>query len=225
MADGSDSDVLMYLIAKGSDPIQAESQSSLIPGDKLTADFQKGKFFEAEGFTFGIKLKDDEGARKKKTDETRSSGHFDDRRDPRKRGDDNRESAEDARSFARWRALSDDAVKPTPPFMAEPEDFSLTRVIDTSSPILLQQCLDVQRFVKAVVVKRSRLASSGALAGFLRMEFYQVYLKSIDWTDGDAVRETCKFKYAALNVSYVKRKADGTTMSSWPCEWESPLNG
>ena len=224
MADGSDSDVLMYLVAKGSDPIPAESQSSLIPGDKLTADFQKGKFFEAEGFTFGVKLKDDEGTRKKK-DQAKSGPLFDDRRDPRKRGDENHADVEDTRSFARWRSLSNDAVKPTPPFMAEPEDFSLTRVIDTSSPILLQQCLDVQRFVKAVVVKRSRLASSGALAGFLRMEFFQVYLKSIDWTDGEAVRETCKFKYAAVNVTYVKRKADGTTISSWPCEWESPLNG
>ena len=111
-------------------------------------------------------------------------------------------------------------MKPTPPFKAEPEDFSLTRMIDASSPILLQQCLSVQRFQKAVVVKRSRVASTGALAGFLRMEFFQVYLKSIDWTDGDAVRETCKFKYAGLNVTYVKRKPDGSTLSSWPCDWE-----
>ena len=224
MADGSDSDVLMYLISTGSDPIAAESQSTVVKGDKLTADFQQGKCFEAEGFTFGIKLKDDEGA-KRRQKEAKKGIQFDDKRDPRKRGDLDEESADDTRSFARWRSLSDDAVKPTPPFSAEPEDFSVTRMIDSSSPILLQHCLSVQRFQKAVVVKRSRLASSGALAGFLRMEFFQVYLKSIDWTDGDAVRETCKFKYAAVNVTYIKRKADGTTLSSWPCDWEPPTNG
>ena len=223
MADSSDSDVLMYLVTTaGADPIAAESQSVLVKGDKLTADFQAGKFFEAGGFTFGIKLEDSESKKRK---EDKKALRTDDKRDPRRRDSEESQTGDDGRSFARWRALTDTAAKPTPPFTAEPDDFNLTRAIDASSPILLKQCLEIQRFAKAVLVKRSRLSSSGALIGFLRMEFYQVYLKSIDWTDGDAVRETCKFKYAGLSVTYVKRKPDGTVVSSWPCEWEPPTNG
>ena len=83
----------------------------------------------------------------------------------------------------------------------------------------MQHCLDVQKFSKAVVVKRTRSSRSGALTGFLRFEFEKVYVKSIEWADGDAVKESCKFKFASVKVTYIKRKPDGTVASSWPCEW------
>ena len=212
MVDTASTDVLMYIIATGTDPIPAECSSTLVTDDSMTSDFKVGKFFEAENFVFSIKLEDDEGKEKKKPTVMV------------KGKEEQREEKPDAGSYARWRAIKQDGVTPTPPFRAEPEDFSLSRMIDSSSPILLQHCLDVQRFDKAVVVKRARTPGTDVLAGFLRLEFGKLYLKSIDWTDGDAVRESCKFKYASLKVTYLKRTTAGLTDSSWGCTWEPPAN-
>jgi len=176
-----------------------------MPGDKLTSDFVAGKYFEAENFSFALKMRDDES----------SSAVSDE--DAKK---------EDSRSYARWRTLTPGQNKPTPPFQSEPEDFSLNRLIDSSSPILLQHCMDPLCFFdKAVLVKRSRAGTSGVLKGFLRMEFEKVRITSIDWADGDAISETCKFKFASIKITYMKRKPDGTPASSWPCKWEGLHNG
>ena len=213
MVDTASTDVLMYVISKGTDPIPAECSSLLDDSDTLTTDFKTGKFFEAENFTFSIKLKDDEGTPQKQAAPVKGKEH-----------EKAAEAKPDTPSYSRWRAIKQDGVKPSPPFRAEPDDFSLTRRIDAASPILLQHCLDIQRFDKVVVVKRVRAPSDELLTGFLRLEFAKVYLKSVEWTDGDAVREACKFKYASVNVTYLKRTVAGATDSSWSCKWESPVN-
>ena len=200
MAEADDSDMLMFFVAQpGGEPLDAESASQLVPGDKLTADFKPGKYFEAEDFSFGIELDDDEG--------------------------DVATPSSDQRSFARWRVLKPGTPKPTPPFKAEPGDVSITRPIDKSSPLLMKYCLDTHRFDKAVLVKRARSAKAGALAGVLRFEFSKVWLKAIEWENGDTVRETCKFKYESVKVTYVKRKPDGTVASTWPCSWRAVTHG
>lgn len=194
MADTTNSDVLMYFVVKaGGDPIAAECASELVTGDKLTADFKTGCFFEAENFSFSMKLSDSE------------SGEGGD--------------------YERWRAIRDPDVKPTPPFRAEAGDVSITRFIDVASPTLLEQCFKKAPFEKAVLVKRARAAAKEAMTGVLRMEFTKVWLKDIEWQDGDAIEETLKFKYETLKVAYVKRKVDGTTASSWSCNWSGVKNG
>lgn len=199
MADASSGDILMYFVQKaGATALAAESIANLVTGDKLTADFKAGHFFEVENFNFSIALADDEGGGP---------------------------PGGDQRSYSRWRALKETTAKPTPPFQAEPQDVSITRRIDSSSPVLLQHCLETHRFDKAVLVKRSRTGTQGHLSGFLRMEFEKVWVKAIEWEDGDTVKETCKFKYAALKVTYVKRKPDGNPASTWPCSWTALSNG
>ena len=219
MADAANTDMLVYLVSEKAGVIPAESASTLGAGDKLTADFQAAKFFEAENFSFGIKLDDGESKDKKKGGKKKVQA-FDAKGKPIE--DEDKDSS---RSFERWRSIIDDQAQPDAGFRAEPDDFSLTRSIDASSPILLQHCLDVQRLSKAVVVKRFRASRSGLLTGFLRFEFEKVYVKSIEWTDGDAVKESCKFKFASVKVTYIKRKPDGTTASSWPCSWDQAING
>jgi hypothetical protein len=54
----ADNDVLMYLIAKGSDPIAGESSSVLAPDDKLTSDFKPGRHFLVDHFAVGMALLD-----------------------------------------------------------------------------------------------------------------------------------------------------------------------
>ena len=201
MSDTTASDVLMYFMQKeGGQAIASESTSALTgSGSKLMAGFTAGRYFEAEDFHFGIELADDEGGT------VLAEG--------------------DARSYARWRGLRQGQPKPTPPFRAEPTDVSITRFIDASSPILLKHCLDTERFHQAVLVKRSRIGSSGVMAAILRFEFTKVWLKAIEWADGDTVRETCTFKYAGVKVTYVQRKPDGSPGANWACEWAGHAPG
>jgi type VI protein secretion system component Hcp len=201
MVDDVTSDVLMYFIRKGSDPIEAESSSAIdSKSDAMTRDFKPGKFFEVTDFTLGIKLKDSEthGAQ---ADDTGEEG-----------------------SYARWRAMGSSDAKPNPVYKADIDDFSISRMIDVSSPILLKYCLARDRFDKAVLVKRAR-APSGTVLGFLRLEFTQVLIKSISWADGEAVRETCKFRYASVDVKYIRRQMVDSSATTLNCKWESKPNG
>lgn len=197
MSDNIDADVLMFFVhTAGSPAIAAESTSALAGQDaRLMAGFVEGRFFEIDNFTFSIELDDNEG--------------------------DVPASTTGPGPFARWRSLKPTEPKPNPPFKAEPQDISVTRRIDSSSPVLLQYCLDKKRFDQAVIVKRSRIGSTGMLSAVLRLDFQQVYIRSIDWQDGNTVHETCKFKFGALKATYVKRKPDGTVDTLWPCEWTS----
>lgn len=197
MADTDQDDVLMYFVQlEGTPPIKAESTSTLAgPDERLMQGFVEGRYFEASNFTFGIDLADDEGGNIMDEDE--------------------------ARSYGRWRTLKPGQPKPYPPFRAEPNDVTFSRQIDASSPVLLKHCLDKKPFHSAVLVKRFRIGSTGVLSVMLRMEFSRVWMRSIEWEDDDTVRETCKFKYAALKATYVRRKSDGSVASLWPCEWTS----
>ena len=198
MSDTADNDLLMYFVqSAGSDPIKAESTADLASADKaLMTGFVAGQFFEAESFSFAIKLADDEG------------GH-------------SAQPKAESRSFARWRALTDASTTPDPPFRAEPDEVSIRRMIDTSSPILLQYCLDTKPFDTVVMVKRARRGPQGKLAVMLRMEFSKVWIKAIEWEDGNAVMESCKFKFMSVSATYAKFKPSGDPDSTLNCQWSA----
>lgn len=197
MADDNESDLLMFFIQReGMPAIEAESTSALRGNDaRLMSGFEEGRYFEADNFSFSMELADDEGGNILDPAETRSYG--------------------------RWRALRPTQPKPDPAFRAEPADVSISRRIDASSPVLLQYCLDKKQFHSAVMVKRARIGATGMMSVIMRLEFSKVWMRSIEWEDGDCVRETCKFKYAAVKGTYVRRKVDGGVASLWPCEWTS----
>ena len=74
-------------------------------------------------------------------------------------------------------------------------------------------------------MKRTRIGRTGMLSAILRMEFSKVWIKAIEWEDGDTVRETCRFKFASVTTTYVRRKLDGTVASLWPCDWTGQVPG
>jgi type VI protein secretion system component Hcp len=213
MVDTTQGDVLMYFVLNSEEPsaaIAAESSSDVIPAsDKLANDFKPGKYFEAESFTFTMALDDNEGGEDDEDDEYA----------PKKK-----KSLLEQRSYGRWRALTTD-VKPNPPYQAKPGDVTITRMIDASSPVLAQHCLNSEKFKKVVLVKRARVGSTGILTGILRMDFNDVQIRSVEWQDGEAVKETCKFRFEKLALKYIKRKPDGSTASQWSSTWDSKNNG
>lgn len=194
------SDLLAYILLKGSDALAAESVSQLTDRDATTSDFKAGRYFVAEGFTFGVKLDDDEPSDEDSTSDDK-----------------------DTRSFARWRRISPIASasgneRLKPPFRSETEEFEITRFIDSASPILIQNCLGSKEFSKLVVVKRARTGGD-SLSGFMRFEFTKVRIKSINWDNGDAVKETCRFNFDSVNVSYWRRSLLGKPQQEFKCDW------
>jgi len=203
--EATSSSLLSYIVLKGSDALAAESSAQLTAGDAMTSDYKPGKFFEIEDFSVGIKLDDDEPGE-----------------------DASMAATEDRRSFARWRRISpQDAARGNdrvaPPFRSTPDEFELTRFIDSASPILIENCLDSKEFAKLVVVKRGyvfRASASGEeLSGFLRFEFTKVRIKSISWEDGDAVRETYRFNFENVEVKYLRRSVAGKAGTEFRCEF------
>jgi type VI protein secretion system component Hcp len=196
VADNNQGDVLMFFAeTRNGLPIAAESTST-VPSNPsgLMKGFKPGHYFEVDEFNFSISLADDEGGSGLELDH---------------------------RSYSRWRSMKD-AVTPDPPFKAEPGDVVVERTIDTSSPLLLQHCLDSKRFEQAVLVKRARTGSAGELAPMLRIEFSDVRIRSIEWEDDDAVQETCKFSFSAVDITYVGRRPDGSENGKpVNCGWKS----
>ena len=187
-------DVIMCLF-KDTTALDAESTSEIVATDKMTQGiFQPGKFFEVDSFSLALKLKDDDKAGL---------------------------GAGSGRSYEAWRAAKTDTpAKGEQLFYVLPEELTVVRDMDKASPALLRCCLTGDLLKRAVLVKRGR-NSVGALTGFMKMEFNDLRVRSVDWNDGDTIRETCKFKFARIVVTYVVRKADGSTMSSVNATWSA----
>ncbi len=215
MADSPDGDVLMYMAKdseSGQAAVPAEASSEVDrTKDTLANDFYAGKFFEVEGFTFGMKLLDSEDDAASVTPQTGRS--LDQAAKTHVRAD--------QRRFGRWRTMTTPAASNKPLFKSLPEDVSVVRLIDMASPVLTGYCLTGETFKRVALVKRARLASSGLLAGVLRLEFKDASLRAIEWADGEGVRETLKFQFKKVTVTYVPRKEDGSPAAPWPAvNWE-----
>ena len=131
------------------------------------------------------------------------------------------ESGEDV-DFANWRAYHDTGgASSNPPFRAVPTGLTITRLIEKSSPPLLQYCLELKEISKAVLVKRESVGEETP-SGFLRFEMDTVTIKSINWSDGEVLREAYGLEFKDLLLTYVQRRDDGSMVKSWPGEWHRP---
>jgi type VI protein secretion system component Hcp len=196
MVETAATDLLMMFSINGIEGIAAGSLSTLDEGDKLNRQFREGRFFEVEKFSFAWEVEGTEG-----TDE---SG---------------------AKAFSRWRAAKPgDKEPPTPPYgyKCKPTTVTITRPIDDASPLLFQYCAKRQKFEKAILIKRGMINDRSGMITFLRIEFSNVMITSLDWSDGDVVKESCRFIYRKMKVTYVRRNEDGTAGASSPCEWTDP---
>ena len=194
-------DLMMQFLAVGKGAITAGASGAMTKGDSLSQDFKPDKYFEVEAFDFDLELKDDEGDRYKPVPTTPT------------------EAPGGSKSFARWRAVKPGQDEVKVPYRCKPSAFSITRLIDDASPTLFKHCAMREKLAGGVLIKRG-LANSGLGAlTFLRMEFVDVMITSIEWSDGEVVKEKCRFTFRDLAIKYVRRKPDGAPDTTWPCEW------
>ena len=102
-------------------------------------------------------------------------------------------------------------------FPVEMEPFAFSRLMDISSPLLFQNCFQTKPFDSATIVKRKRgiisaIDSRTALTHvpYLRIDFKNVLLISVDWDGGDMMKEKYKFVSRSVTVKYRQQNHDGS---------------
>lgn len=200
-------DLLMKFV-KGQ-AIIAEGSSKLDPTDSFVADFVAGKFFEVEAFSLGLNVQDSEGGN-----------------NPLNQASSQRASVQPdgtgyRPSFAAWRDAKNKTLQQVAeiayPVTLEP--FSFSRAMDKASPILFQSCCNSVSFESATLVKRKVAGEDNALQGFLRMDFANVLIVGIDWSDDVIVKERCKFICRGVTVQYKRQNSDGSLGAASPATW------
>jgi len=104
-------------------------------------------------------------------------------------------------------------------------------VIDSASVTLFEACCGSQTFKSAVFVKR--LATGGSNPGqgygnpgraFLRIDFEDVMVTSLNWDDGDMLSESCEFICRGFKFQYRRQQADGRLLEPVSAEWHYKVN-
>jgi type VI protein secretion system component Hcp len=205
MAEGADFDTLMMFVS-GGQPISAECGASIDTKDTdMMTGFQAGKYFEIDDFELGIDLTDTDSA-------AAQTGNKQDQQT----GKDKKTTAK----FSKWVQGLNVAVSQgsnSQLFPVEMEPFAFSRLMDISSPLLFQNCFQTKPFDSATIVKRKRgiisaIDSRTALTHvpYLRIDFKNVLLISVDWDGGDMMKEKYKFVSRSVTVKYRQQNHDGS---------------
>jgi type VI protein secretion system component Hcp len=199
-AEQPKTDTVMKFQLNGQD-LNTECTLAVTRGDGLMLGFKAAgsggscNFFEVHDFEFGMSLKQQEDEKSQSDKNTSTTS----------------KPASDLGAFALWRSANDsqykDAVKHYP---LEFDKFSLKRTVDCVSPIFFQNCLSSTTFNKATLVKRLSPGGGQPAAAFLRIDFTDVLLTGVDWTDGDLVSESIDFICKQLSIQLKTQNADGT---------------
>jgi type VI protein secretion system component Hcp len=194
-------DLLMKFV-KGSDAIDAESQTTVDSKDGFLSDFKTGKFFEVDEFNFGVGLEDDDTGDKRPAGG--ASGH-------------ERMPHASRTRFNSWLRGE------TKAYPVDLEPFSFTRQMDQASPLLFEMCCNSKSFTSATLIKRKAAGTDTSGHAFLRIDFKDVLVIGVDWDSGDVVKEKCKFICRGVKVQYKPQTSDGSLGAAVPGTWERML--
>jgi type VI protein secretion system component Hcp len=203
MPQGNVLDILMMMKQNGT-AIDGEGFSQFDSESSWTDDFQTGKFFEIEDFDLGIDLVD--GDSSSTTKPTTGTGQQQTGQQKEKTG-----------RFSKWvqgiATVSPSGSSQMYPIEMTP--FGFTKQADAASPILFKSCFKTLPFDSAVVVVRKTGGlqgknSVGAGLPFIRIEFKDVLVISVDYDCGEVIKEKCKFVARTVQVKYRTQNADGS---------------
>jgi type VI protein secretion system component Hcp len=221
MADKDSIDVLMTFIDKNGNGVAAEGTSKWDKDDTdMMKDFQDGKFFEVDDFTFGFNL----GGNEARSGESGSSSSSRNTAENVLHSRDGKESNSESQKTAQKAAQSSEQfdkyietgeIK----FKAKPETITVTRQMDIASVRFLQSCVNYTPFQKAVLVKRKFTGGFDFHEAYLRLEFQQPLIVGVEWDEGDVVKEKLKFVYRGIVVAYRPQNPDGTLGDARSANW------
>jgi type VI protein secretion system component Hcp len=230
MVDQPKSEMFMKFVKKddwqGGGPVWAECASLKDKDDDWMDDFTPedvdsySDFFEVTKFEFGVTVKPEDTSKAGPQTQpahglgARPGGH-------------NAKGAQNSKSkdaWQSWRSANTDSDIDNLKYPFEVDKFQFERLIDAASIVLFEACCGSQTFKSAVFVKR--LASGGDKPGktFLRIDFEDVLVTSLNWDDGDMLNESCEFICRGFKFQYRRQDADGALLEPVSAEWHYKVN-
>jgi type VI protein secretion system component Hcp len=216
-------DVLMRLMLTSGTPLYAECQTEVDTDlDDFVSDYYNGEFFEVTEFSFGMNLDDKDPASEAVNTaasvtapahlapvpvgaggavKAASRMSFAEEIAMKAAARAANSSGPPTSKFARWKSATPDEIASMPPYRLQMDEFSITRLYDKASPVLFEKCCNSDSIVSASLVKR-KLIGADMLRGFLRIDFDDLLLTHIEWENGDVVKETFKFVFRKITVTY-----------------------
>jgi len=203
--------LMMFQKTAGGPGIEAEGQSIVSTKDKFTEDFAKDKFFEVDDFDLDIGLRENDPPD-----------------DGTSKGDTGKDKKNKARGIAPFSGMTQVASMPTQDalnkmFAVQMQEFSFSRRMDLSSPVMFQSCFNRVPWGQVTLVRRKvgglemgldgTFQGSGKVASYayLRIEFFEVLLTSAGYTGGgpEEVKEKYKFVCRKIEMKYRQQEHHG----------------
>jgi type VI protein secretion system component Hcp len=214
-------DILMKIVDDHG-PVIGESQSTLARGDDFVKGFEPGLFFDIADYDLDVALRGEE-----------SSGEADGDGAGQKLGPDGRPLKPKKKKgggggFGQWLAASREG------YPVDLQPFQFTKQLDNTSPLLFYFCANSVSLKSATMVARKasgqKLASAGGgdqkvvsqgYWGYLRLDFFDVLLTSVNWdVDGAVGKEKVKLICRRLQLQYRAQKPDGSMSEPIGAEWK-----
>jgi type VI protein secretion system component Hcp len=204
-----------------------------VANDPLVAGFKTG-FFEVKEFDFGVNQIDDDGAAAQEgpgqgwTDEMLAKHGF--TKDARGTilGKDGKPVPGLEAKSARFKKFMDSgsAGRGKSNYPADLEPFGFTRDMDCGSLDLFKGLTALKTYPSVMMVKRRALGGSApgqisslaAMRGYLRFDFTDVLLISIDWDEDDVIKEKVKFVCRGIKITYYAEQAGGKLDKTLPAK-------
>jgi len=93
-------------------------------------------------------------------------------------------------------------------------DVSVDRAIDRASPLLMHAALTATPFAGATIVKRRAGGDTRSGKAYLRIDYTDVLITKISWSDGDLVKEKLTFIYRGVKVQYRMQDPSGRLLDT-----------
>lgn len=221
MADKESIDVLMTFIDSGGNGVAAEGTSAWDKDDTdMMKDFQDGKFFEVDDFTFSASLGGTEDSVGAEGAGSSSSGKLGDNSLHAPPGRENASMTPNAgRKAGRGNRFAKYIESGTIEFKPEVQEVTITKQLEISSIRFLQSCFTYGKFQKAVLVKRKFTGNSDFHEAFLRLEFKEPLITGVEWDEGEIIREKLKFVCRGIVAAYRPQNRDGSLGDARSASW------
>ncbi|RYE98798.1 MAG: hypothetical protein EOO77_36590 [Oxalobacteraceae bacterium] len=214
MPDKGSIDVLMQVIVTAQGlAMGAEDYTdvtALVQNDPMLKDFKPGHFCTLQQFDFSAGLASLVGNKGDDTDqETETSD-----------AESVKTVAEMARATQRDRYLqrkNDDIVDMQP--------VSYTRILDAASTELFDALTKSKTIAKISIVKRKAAGAAASGLGYLRLNFENVLMTSLTWSDGvHVLTESGTFIYRKVTIEYKKQNPGGALVDGSTGTWTMSPN-
>jgi type VI protein secretion system component Hcp len=209
LADDHNNEILMQMIDANGNTLAAESRTAITTDmDDLALDYTDGTFFTVDDFAFGMNIDD--------KDQTSDGANASGKQGVGAAGIG--KTPGPTIDFGKWKSADPKDLKGFK-FPLRMDQFSLTRRYDRLSPVLFEKCAISESLTSASMLKR-KVVGGDLLQTFLRLDFTDVLITHIEWTDAEVIKETIKFVFRKLTVQYKTQKPSGKLNAAGSVSWE-----